>query len=96
MVNGPNWQCCLAGSSQRAPRITIFSIVLGADYSFYVKNIETHARAFWPLNISAVGSVYYLGPAETLEGPMTSLALSVLSALLSKLKPTFHFFMLYS
>ena len=30
---------------------------MGADYSFYVKTIETHGRAFLPLNISAVGSV---------------------------------------
>ena len=55
--NWPNQQCCLAGSSQRAPRILIFSIAMGADYSFYVKIIETHARAFLPLNISAIGTV---------------------------------------
>ena len=30
LVNGPNWQCCLAGSSKTAPRILIFSIILGA------------------------------------------------------------------
>ena len=29
---------------------------MGADYLFYVKTIETHAHAFLPLNISAVGS----------------------------------------
>ena len=40
-----------------APRIFIFSIVLGAEYLSYVKSIETHARAFLPLNTSAVGSV---------------------------------------
>ena len=28
-VNGLDWQCCLAGSSRMAPRIFIFSIVLG-------------------------------------------------------------------
>jgi hypothetical protein len=55
--NWPNWQCCLAGSSKMAPRIFIFSIAMGADYTFYVKNIETHAHAFLPLNISAVGTV---------------------------------------
>ena len=32
--NGLNWQCCLAGSSKTAPTILIFSIVIGADYSF--------------------------------------------------------------
>ena len=31
---GPNQQCCLAGSSKTAPRILIFSIAMGADYSF--------------------------------------------------------------
>ena len=30
---------------------------MGADYTFYVKTIENHARTFLPLNISAVGSV---------------------------------------
>ena len=40
-----------------APRILIFSIAMGADYSFYVKTIETHARTFLPLNISAIGTV---------------------------------------
>ena len=43
---GPNWQCCLAGSSKTAPRILIFSIAMGIDYSLYVKTIETHAYAF--------------------------------------------------
>jgi hypothetical protein len=44
-----NWQCCLAGGSKTAPRILIFSIAMGADYSFHVKTIETHARAFLTL-----------------------------------------------
>ena len=55
--NWPNRQCCLDGSSQTAPRILIFSIAMGADYLFYVKTIETHARTFLPLNISAIGTV---------------------------------------
>ena len=33
-VNGLDWQCYLAGSSKTAPRILIFSIAMGADYSF--------------------------------------------------------------
>ena len=37
LLNGPNWLCCIAGSSKTAPRI-LFSIVLGAKYSFYVKS----------------------------------------------------------
>ena len=32
--NGLNWQCSLAGSSKRVPKILIFSIAMGADYSF--------------------------------------------------------------
>jgi len=43
LVNGPNWPCYLAGSSKTAPMILIFSIVLGAEYSFYVKSIANHA-----------------------------------------------------
>ena len=35
-----NCQYCLAGSSKKAPRILIFSIILGAEYSFYVKFIS--------------------------------------------------------
>ena len=49
LENGPNglyWQCCLAGSSKTAPRILIFSIAMGADYSFYVKSIATYAPTF--------------------------------------------------
>ena len=56
--------CFLAGSSKTTPRIFIFSIILGAEYSSYVKSIETHARAFLPLNISAVGSVSRVGLTE--------------------------------
>ena len=57
---GPNWpnrQCCLAGSSQMAHRILIFSISMGADYSFYVKTIETLARSFFKVIIFSIGSV---------------------------------------
>ena len=32
LINGPDWQCFLAGSSNTAPRILIFLIVLGAEY----------------------------------------------------------------
>ena len=42
-VNGTDWQCSLVGSSKTAPKISIFSIDLGADYSFYVKSIATYA-----------------------------------------------------
>ena len=57
-VNGLDWQCCLAGSSQRAPRIFIFSIVLGAECLSYLKSIETYARAFSRLISDGIGSVY--------------------------------------
>jgi hypothetical protein len=56
-VNGLDCQCCLAGSSKTAPRIFIFSIVLGAEYLSYVKSIETHARTFLTLNILSIGTV---------------------------------------
>ena len=32
---GPNRQCCLDGSSKTAPRILVFSIVMGADLTLY-------------------------------------------------------------
>ena len=50
-------QCSLAGSYKKAPRILIFSIAMVADYSFYVKTIETHARAILTLNSLAIGRV---------------------------------------
>ena len=43
LVNGPNWQCCLAGSSKTAPKILFFSVLLGAECSFYVKSIAPYA-----------------------------------------------------
>jgi hypothetical protein len=39
LVNGPNWQRCLAGSFKTAPTILIFSVALGAKYAFHVKSI---------------------------------------------------------
>ena len=36
---GQSGQISHAGSSQTAPRILIFSIVMGADYSFYMKTV---------------------------------------------------------
>ena len=38
----------------------IFSIAMGADYSFYVKTIETHARALFKVIIFSIGSVYMI------------------------------------
>ena len=48
----------LAGSSKTAPRILIFSIAMGADFSFYVKSIATYASAFLMYNNSVLASVY--------------------------------------
>ena len=45
LVDGPNWQCSLAGSSKTALKILIFSLVLDAEYSFSVKSIATYAPA---------------------------------------------------
>ena len=60
-VNGLDWQCCLAGSSKTAPRIFIFSIVLGAEYLSYVKSIATYAPTFFGYIISVLASVWQLG-----------------------------------
>ena len=56
-VNGLDWQCCIAGSSKTAPRIFIFSIVLGAECLSYLKSIETHARAFSRLISDGISGV---------------------------------------
>ena len=42
--------CCLAGCSKTAPRILIFLIAIGADYSYEVKNSEIWAPAFFKVN----------------------------------------------
>ena len=52
-----NWQCCLAGSSEKAPTISIFSIAMGADYLFYVKSIAIFALTFFGYIISVLASV---------------------------------------
>ena len=57
MVNGLDWQCCLAGSSKTAPRILIFSIAMGADYSYEVKNIEIWVPTFFKHINSFVATV---------------------------------------
>ena len=51
----------LAGSSKMAPRILIFSIAMGADYSFYVKSIATYAPAFLGYNDSVLVRVVKWG-----------------------------------
>ena len=37
---------------------------MGADYSFYVKTIETHARAFFKVIIFSISSVYNDMPVQ--------------------------------
>ena len=43
-----------------APRILIFSIAMGADFSFYVKSIATYAPAFLVYNNSVLARVVWL------------------------------------
>ena len=40
------------------PKILIFSITIGADYSFYVKSIATFALTFFGYIVSVLASVY--------------------------------------
>ena len=61
-VNGLDWQCCLASSSQRAPRIFIFSNGLGAECLSYLKSIETNARAFSRLISDGISGVQSYKP----------------------------------
>jgi hypothetical protein len=56
-VNRLNWQCCLAGSSKTAPKILIFSMTIGADYSFELISLETCVSQFIGHNKSFLGSV---------------------------------------
>jgi hypothetical protein len=44
-------------SSKTAPRILFFSIAMGADFSFYVKTLETHASVFLTLAMDRVVAV---------------------------------------
>ena len=54
---GLDWLCYLAGKSLTAPRIFFrFHILIFKYFSKY-ETIESHARAFFSLNISAVGIV---------------------------------------
>ena len=48
---------CLAGSSKTAPRILIFSIAMGADYSFDIKSGFSIAPAFSLHNNFDIASV---------------------------------------
>jgi hypothetical protein len=57
-VNGLDWQCCLAGSSKRAPRVLIFSIFLGAKYLCYVKFTATRAPTFFGYIFLVLASVW--------------------------------------
>ncbi len=56
-VNGLDWHCCLAGGSKTAPRSLIFSIAIGADYSYELKNSEAWAPAFFKHNNSFIATV---------------------------------------
>ena len=56
-VNGLDWQCYLAGSSKTAPRILIFSIAIGANYSYEVKNSEIWVPAFFKHYNSFIATV---------------------------------------
>ena len=59
--NGLDWLHYLAGNFQTAP--TIFSYIQDTFFlNDFIKNPQTtNAGAFLPLNISAVGSVHWVG-----------------------------------
>ena len=59
-VDGLDWHCCLAGSCKTAPRILIFSIAIGANYSYELKNSEIWAPAFFKHNNSFIAAVSIL------------------------------------
>ena len=57
----------LAGSSRTAPRIFIFSTVLGAEYLSYVKFIAIHALTFFGYIISVLASVLNLNHKKAIS-----------------------------
>ena len=61
-VNGLDQQCYLAGSSKKAPRILIFSMAIGANYSYEVKISEIWAPAFFKHNNSFIATVIEYSP----------------------------------
>ena len=63
--NLPNPRCCLAGSSQTAPGLFIFSIAMAADYLSYVKSIATFALTLYGYIILILASVNYLLAAHS-------------------------------
>ena len=66
-------QCCLAGSSKRAPRIFIFSIAMGADKLFYMKSIATYAPTFFGYIISVLAIVEHFRGCWGQKMPHTEL-----------------------
>ena len=73
-VNGLDWHCCLAGSSETAPKsILIFSIARGADYSYEVKNSEIWAPAFFKHNNSFIATVICHHPSSRVGNYFSSL-----------------------
>ena len=74
-VNGLDWQCCLAGNSKTAPRIFIFSIVLGAKYLSYVKSIATlcpHIFCVYYFSLSQCVLLWYIRFLPVLPGKKSS------------------------
>ena len=59
----------------------IFSIAMGADYSFYVEIIDTHARAFLTLNILAIVRVEANPPSTLISSLHSKLLLTLLGCL---------------
>ena len=59
LVDRLNWQCCLAGSSKMAPRMLIFSMAMGANYSLELIFNETCTPQFNGHNNSFLASVNY-------------------------------------
>ena len=60
VINGLDWQCRLTGTSRTAPGISIFSIAMGADYSFEARttDIEIWVPTFFKHKNSSVVIVY--------------------------------------
>ena len=85
-VNGLDWLCCLAGSSKTAPRILIFSIAIGANYSYEMKNSEIWATCIFKHNNSFIATVLLVSVIKKWKRvPSSSIETSMCRCILVKL-----------
>ena len=63
---------------------------MGTDYAFYVKNIETHERAFLALNILAIGIVSWKDSKYCFLSMFLSVCFDIVNSILLNCYPMHH------